>query len=63
MADSTKPWYLSKTIWANVIIGILGVVSEVSQVFPISQNPKVWVTVTALLNIVLRLVTTKPVAS
>lgn len=56
-----KAWFASKTIWANIILAALGIVSEVSQVFPISQNPKVWVTVTAVLNIFLRLITNQPI--
>ena len=57
-----KAWYQSKTIWANLIIAALGIVSEVSQVFPISQNPKVWITITAVLNIILRTITTQPLS-
>ena len=58
-----KHWYQSKTIWANVIMAALGIISEVSQVFPISQNPKVWITVTAVLNIILRTITTQPLGT
>lgn len=57
-----KSFWKSKTIWVNIILAVLGVVAEVSQVFPISQNPKVWVTITAVLNIILRTITTQPLA-
>jgi len=57
-----KSWFKSKTIWANIILAALGIISEVSQVFPISQNPKVWVTITAVLNIILRTITTQPLS-
>jgi len=59
----TKAWYESKVIWVNVIIAALGVVSEMSQIFPISQNPKVWITVTTVLNIALRLITGQPIGT
>jgi len=58
-----KSWFKSKTIWANVLMALLGIVSEVANIFPISQNPKVWVSVTAVLNILLRLVTTQPLGT
>lgn len=59
----TKNWYESKTVWANVIIAALGIASEISQIFPISQNPKVWITVTTVLNIALRLITGQPIGT
>lgn len=58
-----KAWWQSKTIWANIILAALGIVSEISQIFPISENPKVWVTVTVVLNIILRLVTGQPIGT
>ena len=58
----TKEFWKSKTIWANIILAALGIISEVSQVFPISQNPKVWITITAVLNILLRTITTQPLS-
>ena len=58
-----KKIWESKTVWANVILALLGIISEVSQVFPISQNPKVWVTITAVLNIALRLITNQPIGT
>lgn len=53
-----KAWYTSRTIWGNLILALLGIVGEISGIFPISENPKIWVTVTAVLNIALRLITT-----
>lgn len=58
-----KKWYQSKTIWANIIMAALVVAGELSNVFPISQNPKIWVSVTAVLNIVLRLITTQQIGT
>lgn len=58
-----KKWYQSKTIWANIIMAALAVAGELSNVSPISQNPKIWVSVTAVLNIVLRLITTQQIGT
>jgi hypothetical protein len=52
-----KSWFASKTIIVNVLLAVLGVIGEVSQVFPVSEHPKLWVSVTAVINIVLRLIT------
>lgn len=58
-----KAWYQSKTLWVNIIIALLAIVSEVSQVFPVSQNPMVWTLITSVLNIILRLITGQPIGT
>ncbi len=58
-----KKWYQSKTIWVNILIAALAVVGELSNVFPVSQHPKLWVSVTGILNIFLRLLTTNPIGT
>jgi len=58
-----KSWFQSKTIWANIILAALGIISEVSNIFPVSQYPKLWVSITAVLNILLRLITGTPIGT
>lgn len=53
-----KKWYQSKTVWFNIITAALAVVSEVSNIFPMTSHPKVWVTVTTIGNLILRFLTT-----
>ena len=37
----TKPWYQSKTIWFNILIGIVGILSlpTTLQLFPVVDMP------------------------
>ncbi len=56
-----KPWYLSKTIWFNVITVSLGIIGQVSGIFPISDHPKLYASVIAVGNIILRFLTEKPI--
>lgn len=56
-----KSIWQSKTFWFNLITGVLAIVSEVSNVFPISQHPKLYATVISVGNIILRLITTQPI--
>jgi len=58
-----KKWYQSKTIWTNVIMGALAVISQVSNVFPIASHPQAWVLTTSVLNIILRLITSQPIGA
>lgn len=56
----TKPWYLSKTLWFNVIVALLALAETQSallaQVVPPALYPYVALTVAGI-NIVLRIVT------
>mgnify|MGYP001574484141 CR=1 FL=1 len=58
-----KKWYTSKTIWFNVITTILGLVAELSNTFPVSDHPKLWISIVAVGNIILRFLTTQSITS
>ena len=65
-----KPWYASRTIWFNAILMIVGVVVYVLQGIQTGQLQAPWVideaTLTfwiGVLNMVLRFVTTQPIAT
>lgn len=45
-----KPWYLSKTLWTNLILGTLGVL------FPSLVKPELVAALLATVNIVLRFI-------
>lgn len=57
-----KPWYQSRTIWANLIAGVIEVVAVVGS-FPGADVIAQWLPpVTAILNILLRRLTSEPIA-
>lgn len=56
MTPETKPWYLSKTVWLNLIAGVLIFVVP-KDVVPYLQDPEFIAGVFTVLNLVLRLVT------
>ena len=59
-----KKWYLSKTLWVNIMTSAVAVLSYFQGVDWISAHPEVIAvlgTVIGLLNVVLRLVTKGPV--
>lgn len=58
--DTTKKWYLSKTIWANVIIAILGVVSAAyapAGSFLATYQDQLIVGLFTVVNVIMRAVT------
>lgn len=58
----SKKWYQSKTFWFNLITGVLAIAGELSQIFPVSQHPKLYISVIAVGNMILRLFfTEKPI--
>lgn len=57
-----KKWYTSKTIWFNIITTALGIIAELSNTFPVSDHPKLWISIVAVGNIILRFLTTEPIA-
>jgi hypothetical protein len=61
MATETKAWYASKTVWFNVITAALVAVGELADVFPISSHPAFYTTFISVGNIILRLITYKPI--
>lgn len=60
-----KPWYKSKTLWVNIVVGSAAVLTYVAgDQFPIPFNEQVlgWIVFgQAVLNAALRLVTSKPI--
>jgi len=61
----SKPWYLSKTVWVNLVSTTLGVMAYLSGSDLVSQNPGLVAALVAaqgVLNVILRLVTIVPVA-
>lgn len=58
-----KPWYTSLTIWANIIIIAVAVLTapEVLNLFPAWAEPAI-LAVTAILNIALRFITGEPIS-
>lgn len=60
-----KPWYLSKTVWINLLTTTLGVMGYLSGSELISANPGLvaaLIAASGVLNVILRLVTAVPVA-
>ena len=60
-----KPWWESKTIWLNVLVGVVGVVEAATDALKPVLPPETLgglVTAVALANVVLRTVTKTPVA-
>lgn len=55
-------WYLSKTFWFNVITLVVSLAAELSEIYPVSSNPKIYVTVITVGNLILRMFfTSKPI--
>jgi len=56
---STKPWYLSKTVWFNVITIVVGIIGQVTDAFTLNaQTLKVFGIVLSAGNVLLRFLTT-----
>jgi hypothetical protein len=59
----TKRWWESRTVWFNVLSGLVGVITTLGE-SPLAADPKVKAGFTAFVgvgNIVLRLITDKPI--
>jgi len=52
-----KKWYLSKTLWANVIMGAVAFIDINKDILPLSIEQQVLIV--SGLNIILRFITTK----
>ena len=50
-----KKWYQSKVFWFNLITGGLAIAAELSQIFPITDHPKLYISIIAVGNMILRL--------
>lgn len=61
MATEVKSWWKSKTVWFNIITAALGAIGEISNVFPVSEHPLLYTNIVAVGNIILRLLTYKPI--
>ena len=60
-----KPWYMSKTMWLNLLTAVVGVVGYMAGSDLIAQNPALvaaFVSAQGVLNVILRLVTGKSIA-
>lgn len=62
----TKPWWQSKTVWWNVGTTALAIISfmvvqQQTSGLPFNLDPKYLVLVGGVINILLRLVTSKPI--
>ena len=56
---STKPWYLSKTVWFNVITIVVGIIGQVTNAFELNASVlKVFGIVLSVGNLLLRFLTT-----
>lgn len=55
-----KPWYLSKTVFVNALTAIATVMAQMADVLPPEWAPKI-VTALAVVNLILRVVTTQPI--
>uniref|UniRef100_A0A7V3JAA7 Uncharacterized protein n=1 Tax=candidate division CPR3 bacterium TaxID=2268181 RepID=A0A7V3JAA7_UNCC3 len=58
METTAKPWYLSKTIWVNLIAFIAMIVQNLTH-FVIS--PEEEAAILAVINLILRMITKKPI--
>ena len=57
----SKKWYESKTVWFNVLGLIIAAAGELTNAFPSGQVAKISAFVLTIGNIILRLMTTKPI--
>ena len=62
--NDAKPWYLSRTIWANVITAVVAILGVVAGQDFITSHPE-WVSglvlASSILNVILRFVTSEGV--
>ncbi len=62
--EPAKPWYESKTIWANVLSIAIAILILVADVPGLSPESRTWLTVIlGIANILLRFVTDQPIAA
>jgi Zn-dependent protease len=57
-----KSWYMSKTVWTNILLGIIGGVAAVSDEGVVTEDAvKALVLVGAISNLLLRYLTDRPI--
>ena len=57
-----KPWWQSKTIWINGLTAVLTIGAQLADVLPPAWSAKI-LSGLAVVNVILRAITTQPVAS
>ena len=57
--STRKPWYLSKTIWVNLLVFVLSILYAISNDGGVKFE--YLATVSAVVNVILRFVTTDPI--
>lgn len=64
MNEDTKPWYMSKTLWVNIVAGLvtLGGVFGVDLGLTAETQAELVAGIMVVVNIGLRFVTSKPIA-
>lgn len=55
-----KPWYLSKTVFVNMLTAVAATMAQMADVLPPEWASKI-ITILAVVNLVLRIVTTEPI--
>jgi hypothetical protein len=61
--QQTKQWFLSKTLWLNIVTFLVTVLSLVPQSFDMSESAlKGLLFVVSILNVVLRMAGSQPIA-
>ncbi len=55
-----KPWYTSKTIILNILVTVVGIVAVIQTQYP---DLAVFVTISGILNVILRSVTASTIGS
>lgn len=59
MADATKPWYLSKTLWFNVLTALVAIAGSLTNAFTFTGNvAAIFTGILTVGNVILRLLTT-----
>ena len=53
--EESKKWYQSKTLWANVVAGVAGLIQSMTGTAWI--DPEAQIGILALVNVVLRIIT------
>lgn len=57
---NTKSWFYSKTIWINIIITLIGIITVIEAQYP---TLGILIVVTGALNVILRTLTTTAIGS
>lgn len=57
---SVKPWWQSKTLWLNVVAGLIALLAAIAPSVPQNLMPVIAL-ITAVANVVLRFLTNQPI--